>query len=139
MKLRLDRAFLTDKSTIGRLFVDDVFQCFTLEDAQREVEGKPVKDWKIHGETAIPKGTYQIIIDYSQRFKKDLPRLLDVPGFEGVRIHSGNGPADTEGCILVGTNYVKDRVNNSRTAFMPLMTLLEQAYDISEPITIEVS
>ena len=78
----------SEKSTIGKLVVDDTFFCYTLEDKDRYLETNP--DGKVYGETAIPRGKYQVVIDYSQRFKRELPRLLHVPGFEGVRIHPGN-------------------------------------------------
>lgn len=138
MKLILARFQFTDKSTIGRLSVDGQFQCFTLEDTVREVEGVHVSNWKLPGETAIPIGTYEVIIDHSNRFGKDLPRLLRVPGFEGVRIHSGNTDKDTEGCILTGTSYAENKLFNSRMAFMPLMAMLEHAYDLDEKIEIEI-
>lgn len=138
MKLKLDRFQFTDKSTIGRLLVNGVFQCYTLEDTVREIKDVHVSNWKLPGETAIPIGTYEVIIDHSNRFGKDLPRLLHVPGFEGVRIHSGNTDKDTEGCILTGTSYAENKVYNSRMAFMPLMTLLEHAYDLNEKIEIEI-
>jgi len=94
MKIEVKRIHRTEKSTIGEMYVDGVFQCYTLEDKEREV--------KIKSETAIPKGTYDVIINMSNRFKKEMPLLLKVPNFEGVRIHSGNTNHDTEGCILVG-------------------------------------
>ena len=138
MKLNLDRIKFTDNSTIGMLYVNGKFQCYTLEDRMREIEGQHVSNWKVYGKTAIPRGTYKVIIDYSNRFKKELPRLLEVPGFEGVRIHSGNTSHDTEGCILVGTSMGEDRVNSSRIAFNGLMELLDKAYDSDEQITIEI-
>ena len=94
MNLTLKRFWFTDKSTIGCLYIDDIFECFTLEDVVREV--------KIQNETAIPEGKYQVIINWSPHFKKVLPRLVNVPNFEGVLIHTGNFPKDTGGCILVG-------------------------------------
>ena len=139
MKLRLERFQLTTKSSIGRLYIEKTFQCFTLEDVVREVKDVHVSNWKLKGETAIPIGTYQVIVDYSNRFQKDLPRLLNVPGFEGIRIHSGNTEADTEGCILVGTAYIEDKIVNSRNAFDALMELLDAAYDRREKIEIEIA
>lgn len=140
MKLQLKRMVLTDRSAIGELFVDGKRECYTLEDTVREVDGQPVAAWKIPHETAIPRGTYAVIVNYSQRFKKELPLLLDVPGYSGVRIHSGNKPADTEGCILVGQLVAgrKDWVGNSLITMARLMQKLEAAYDRGEPITLEV-
>jgi len=110
MKLLIKRLHRTENSTIGELFVDGKFECYTLEDKEREI--------KIKGETAIPKGTYNVTITQSNRFKRLLPLLANVPNFEGVRIHSGNSNHDTEGCILVGTTRAKDFIGNSRVAFV---------------------
>ena len=138
MKLRLARSASSEHATLGQLFVDDQPQCFTCEDVVREIEGAAVKDWKIHGSTAIPKGTYEVIITYSQRFKKDLPLLLNVPGFSGVRIHSGNTAEDTEGCILVGERIGDEAVVESRKAFLELMLLLDDAFAGGEKVHIEI-
>ncbi len=125
------------ESTIGKLIVDDTFFCYTLEDKDRFLETNP--EGKVYGETAIPRGTYQIVIDYSKRFKRELPRLLFVPGFEGVRIHPGNTSEDTEGCILVGTSIVnEDFIGNSRVAFNHLFDVMDEAYGRGEEIWITV-
>jgi hypothetical protein len=87
MRIIIDRFDFTDNATIGALTCGD-FHCFTLEDTDRHLEDNP--DGKIYGKTAIPRGTYKVIITFSNRFKKELPLLLNVPGFEGVRIHPGN-------------------------------------------------
>lgn len=127
MKLLLKRLYRTEHSTIGELYVDGKFECYTLEDKERDV--------KIKSETAIPKGTYIVGITLSNRFKKLLPILIDVPNFEGVRIHSGNTNHDTEGCILVGTTRSKDFIGNSRVAFQRLFKKMQLAKDIT--LTIE--
>lgn len=132
MKLKLYRKFLGNKYTIGKLFINDEYICDTLEDVVRS-EGI-----KVYGETAIPYGVYEIVLTMSPRFKKVLPLLLDVPHFEGVRIHTGNTEKDTEGCILVGYNKVKGKVINSRIAFDKVMKYLELATINNEKITIEV-
>jgi hypothetical protein len=98
VELRLTRKEFTDRSTIGELHVNGVFECFTLEDTVRPV--------KIKGETAIPEGRYEVVVNFSERFQRPLPLLLNVPNFEGVRIHPGNTDKDTEGCILVGWTKV---------------------------------
>lgn len=123
MNLLLRRLHKTDNSTIGKLFIDGVFECYTLEDVEREI--------KIKGETAIDKGTYKVIITPSNRFKRDLPLLLNVPNFEGVRIHSGNTNHDTEGCILVGTTRSTDFIGNSRKAFESLFNKMKVAKEIN--------
>lgn len=132
MKLKLYRKFLGNKYTIGKLFINDEYICDTLEDVVRS-EGI-----KVYGETAIPYGVYEIVLTMSPRFKKVLPLLLDVPHFEGVRIHTGNTEKDTEGCILVGYNKVKGKVINSKIAFDKVMKYLELATINNEKITIEV-
>lgn len=116
MDLKLVRKIFTEQSTVGELFVDGKFECFTLEDKVRPV--------KIHGETAIPEGIYEVIINFSPRFKKQLPRLLNVPNFEGILIHPGNSAVNTDGCILVGTTKSKDFIGNSRVAFKALFDKL---------------
>ncbi len=89
--------------TLGELFLDNEFLCDTLEDAVRDGDdGVLQKDEKIDGQTAIPLGTYEVIINMSTRFKREMPLLLNVPHFSGVRIHNGNTEAHTLGCILVG-------------------------------------
>lgn len=117
LKMVLTRNKSTDKSTIGQLEVNGIFQCFTLEDV--------VRDKKIYAQTAIPAGTYEVVISYSNRFKRMLPLLLNVPNFAGVRIHSGNTAEDTEGCILVGNKKGTDTVLESRAAFNALFAKLK--------------
>lgn len=119
MKLELIRKEFTAESTIGDLFIDGAFFCYVLEDA--------VRSKKIKGITAIPAGTYRGVVDYSPRFQKLMPRLLDVPGFEGVRIHSGNTAKDTEGCLIVGFKKEPNKVTKSRVAFAALMLKLKQS------------
>lgn len=128
MKLLLRRGPSSAKSTIGELFVDGVFECHTLEDVVRGI--------KIHGETAIPVGTYKVIINRSNRFKRLLPLLIDVPNFAGVRIHPGNSDQNTEGCILPGTYNPKtpDWVSGSRTAFDKLFAKMQEAKEITMEI-----
>jgi len=100
------------------LWMQGKAELFTLEDAVREVAGQPVASWKKPGVTAIPTGRYRIIIDHSQRFGKDMPHVLNIEGFEGIRIHSGNTSVDTEGCILLGygANLLAGTVQQSLAA-----------------------
>jgi hypothetical protein len=129
MNLSLKRSLKGLTATIGRLSVDGVEFCWTLEDPIR-------KGAKVYGETAIPAGTYKVTITMSNRFKKEMPELHSVPGFTGVRIHSGNVASDTEGCILVGMTKLSDSmIGESRTAFNELMNKLKGQTDIT--ITIE--
>ncbi len=102
MELTLLRTRLRDKLTTGQLYIDGVLFCFTLEDKVREVAGQPVEKWKIFGETAIPYGVYSLTFETSKKFGPQTLTVNKVPGFVGVRIHSGNTESDTEGCIIVG-------------------------------------
>lgn len=135
VKLSLHRFEFTDATTIGKLSIDGEGFCVTLEDKDRHLEDGNEKLW---GRTAIPRGTYKVIIDYSNRFKRELPRLLNVPQFEGIRIHPGNSHVDTEGCILPGMNWRKDWVTDSRSTFNKLFEKMEVAYDCGEEITLEI-
>lgn len=128
MKIEVVRKTYTDVSTIGEMIIDGKFQCYTLEDTVRTGP-------KITGRTAIPQGTYKLIIDMSNRFQRLMPHILDVPGFEGIRIHSGNTDANTEGCILVGTSKGVNRINQSVDAYNKLYVKLTNT---KEPITITV-
>lgn len=117
-ELLLQRRYFNPNYTIGRLSVDDENFCDVLEDRVRDYnkDGDLLDEGeeKVYGQTAIPYGRYRIVVDYSPKFKRDLPRLLSVPHFEGIRIHSGNHAGHTEGCILVGENKVKGGLVNSR-------------------------
>jgi hypothetical protein len=138
MKLRLERQIFGD-ATIGELLVDGQEECFCLEDKVREVEGQPVESWKKKGITAIPKGTYSVIITHSNRFQRDLPLLENVPGFSGVRIHPGNTTADTEGCILVGRTHTDKAVGESRAAFNALFEKIQQGLQDGDSVTMEIT
>ena len=122
MKLYLLRKFKGTDYTIGQHFIDGEYFCDTLEDV--------VRDSKIKHETAIPAGTYKIELTFSAKFKKILPILLNVPNFEGIRIHAGNTKSDTSGCILVGENKVKGKVINSLKTMEVLMWKLSGEKDI---------
>lgn len=117
-RLAVRRRWFSDRSTIGELRIDGEFFCYTLEDAERME--------KIAGETAIPAGEYEVRMTYSPRFKQAMPILLDVPNFDGVRIHWGNTPDDTEGCLLLGTTRGADFIGNSREAFNSFMVALRK-------------
>lgn len=135
MNLTLERLQFDEDCTIGQLYVDGEARCFVLEDAVREVSGRPVSEWKIYGETAIPYGTYKIVITMSQRFGRPLPLLLDVPGFSGIRIHPGNTAAQTHGCLLPGLDRLPKSVGRSRIAFDQLFADLEHQHDMRIVIT----
>lgn len=134
MELKLNRIFLSSSATIGELWANNTHLCDTLEDRVRP-EGE-----KVYGKTAIPEGTYEMVLSYSPRFKKILPEILNVPNFTGIRIHCGNSSADSSGCILVGTwdGEKEDWVSDSKIAFNKLMSLLEEATNNKEKVTITV-
>lgn len=140
MELVLVRYPSGPECTIGTLYLNGIFECFTLEDIVREIKGKPVAEWKIAGTTAMPSGKRKIIIDMSTRFKRLLPLVLDVSGFSGIRIHPGNTAENTEGCILPGLMVSPDKnsVTNSRKAFDNLFAKMQTAIAVGESITLEV-
>ena len=109
--------------TIGRLEDENgVKICDTLEPIYRDYKGGELK---VPRKSAVPEGTYPVVVTKSKKFGKYLPLLVGVPGFEGVRIHSGNTVNDTEGCILVGQNLIKGKVLLSRLTLEKLMRLIE--------------
>lgn len=150
MKLVLKRINNQDNYCEGKLYIDGIYQCDVIEDTDRglnnEMSIAEIQSKKVYGETAIPKGTYQITLDVvSPKFKNrswatfcegKLPRLLDVPGFEGVLIHVGNKAADSLGCLLVGQKSSDGIVSNSTQTFKDLYYKLKQATD-QITITIE--
>ena len=133
MQLFLKRKWFSPESSIGELSIEGLaFKCFTLED--------PVRDGlKIYGRTAIPDGTYRIIINESGKFKRLMPLLMGVPGFEGIRIHIGNTARETEGCILVGRTRGLDWIGRSRDAYDELFGILDCTLDSGERVFITIT
>ncbi|MBP9994103.1 MAG: hypothetical protein KBT67_04055 [bacterium] len=123
LKIKLERLWLKESYTIGKLYVDGKYLCDTLEDKFRDLS----KAKKVYGETAIPAGEYRVIMTYSPKFRREMPLLLNVPQFETVRIHPGNTADDTEGCILVGENKVKGGLINSRIHSDRLNEMIQSA------------
>lgn len=134
MKLRVERLWKKATHTVGRLYVDEKLYCNTLEDVVRDLD----KEKEIPGKTAIPAGTYKVIYNWSPKFGRNLPRLLNVPHFEGILIHPGNTADDSAGCILVGNNTAVGRLTNSRDTSDCLNVLIEDAQRNREEITIEI-
>jgi len=133
MKIKLIRSKGNANFTEGRLYIDDVFECFTVEDAIRKV--------KIQNKTAIPAGTYNVVMTMSNRFGKIMPLLENVPNFSGVRIHSGNTSKDTEGCIIVGAlndSMDDDFVGASKVAVSRLYPKILDALAVKEKVTLEI-
>jgi hypothetical protein len=131
MKLELVRDTFTNKSTTGKLFIDDIFECFVLEDV--------IRDEKVYGKTAIPEGEYELTIDYSPKYDRPMMHILSVPNFEGIRIHAGNVAEDTEGCLLVGRIRRANWVGESKLALAPLFQKVKEAVNNHEKITIEIT
>jgi hypothetical protein len=138
MKLKLVRRFKSDTYTIGSLFINGEYFCDTLEDKDRGLSQSmtlnEIKSLKRSGETAIPTGTYKIIVNMSPAKQRMLPRILDVPGFEGILIHRGNTVNDSAGCILVGENSIKGKVINStkyENAIVERLTRTNEKIEIS--------
>jgi hypothetical protein len=138
MEMKLVRCELGPTVTIGKLFVEGSFECWVCEDTVREREGVPVAEWKVKGETAIPYGTYAVQITWSNRFGRLLPLLIGVRGFEGIRIHPGNGAADTEGCLLPGLYRHALGVGHSRAACDLLIPKIDRALKAGDVVTIEI-
>lgn len=142
MKIEVKRIARRDTYTIGKLYIDDKYMCDTLEDTDRGLTDSmsvdDIKGKKVYGKTAIPSGTYKVSWTYSNKFKKYLPLIENVKGFEGIRIHSGNIPADTYGCLLLGQNKVVGKVINSRDVCNKVLPMIENACK-SENVTIKIS
>lgn len=142
MKLELKRTFFAETYTIGKLSIDGVLFCDTLEDKNRDLNKdgdlKDKGETKVFGQTAIPFGTYEIIMNESQRFKRKMPLLLNVPSFAGIRIHSGSKAEHSHGCILVGKNTIKGGLTESKPFEIKLYEILNKAFDNKEKIEIEV-
>lgn len=154
MKITLDRKYKLPNYTIGKIYVDGKYFADSLEDTDRgltqDMTLDEIKKRKIKGKTAIPAGTYEITLNvvspkysnvpwyYTNMRKGRVPRLLNVPGYDGVLIHAGNKPEDTEGCILVGYNKVKGQVIDSRKTVKRLHDLMFDAYIRGEKIDIEI-
>ena len=147
MELRLDRIFRTNEYTIGELYVDGAYISDTLEDPVRPLpevcpntpKGIACKcKEKVYGDTAVPAGTYEVKLSYSNRFKRIMPEILNVPHFLGIRIHSLNHSGQTEGCIGVGIHTKGDWISESRPNFNKVYKLIKDAIDRKEEITITI-
>lgn len=134
MEIIVKRIAKKETYTIGKMYIDGKYFCDTLEDKDRglsqSMTEEEIRKRKVYGLTAIPTGAYKVIVNYSERFGKLMPLLLDVKGYAGVRIHSGNTPSDTLGCILVGRNTAKGMVTESRKTFLRLMETLKRDNEV---------
>ena len=153
MKLKVERRWPKGTYTIGRLYIDGLYYANTLEDCDRGLKQTDslsyIKSRKVAGETAIPKGTYGVVMNvtspkyagvawYWQLCHGKMPRLLNVPGFDGILIHPGNTALDTKGCILVGKNTKVGKLTSSKECFKEIYKLMKSADDKGEEITIEI-
>lgn len=131
MNITVKRVAKKEAYTIGKLYIDGKYFCDTLEDRDRGLaQSMPlseIKKIKVKHQTAIPTGTYQVAWNYSPKYRRMMPQILNVPGFEGVRIHSGNSQQDTSGCILLGKNSVVGKVLNSRVTINKFYPLIKEA------------
>lgn len=152
MKLLLKRIFKGSNYTVGKLFINGIYECDTIEDQDRGLTSQmtleEIKAKKVYGVTAIPTGTYSINMTtvspkfkdrvWAKPYKGILPRLENVKGYEGVLIHVGNKAQDSLGCILVGENKIKGQVINSTATFYELMTVLLKAQSVGEVIELTI-
>ena len=153
MKLKVDRRWKKATYTIGRLYIDGIYYCNTLEDKDRGLKQTDslsvIKSRKVAGETAIPTGTYKVAMNVtSPKYagvswfwnlcRGKMPRLLDVPGFDGILVHTGSTSIDTRGCLLVGKNTKVGALTESRVCFQQIYKLMRDAADHGEEITIEI-
>lgn len=142
MKLRLERRYRKSDYCIGKLYIDNKYFSDTLEDPDRglydSMSIKEIQQLKVKGDTCIPYGTYNVTITYSPKFKRNLPLINNVKGFEGIRIHGGNTNKDTQGCPLLGFNKAKGKVLNSKDTVSKFITIVQQALSKGEKVTIEI-
>lgn len=143
MEILVNRTARKEGYTIGRMSLYGEYFCDTLEDTDRGLDATMSVDEilakKIKAQTAIPTGKYDVILTFSPRFKRVLPLLLSVKGYEGIRIHAGNtAEKDTEGCLLVGENKIKGRIINSRATLERLMSVLLECEKRKEKISITI-
>lgn len=142
MDIQVNRIARRDGYTIGRMSLNEIYFCDTLEDTDRGLNSTMSVDKilakKIKAQTAIPTGKYDVILTFSPRFKRVLPLLLNVPGYQYIRVHNGNRPDSTEGCLLVGENKAKGQVLNSRATLEKLMSVLLDCEKRKEKISITI-
>lgn len=142
MKLKVNRIYRGLDYTIGRLYINDEYYSDVLEDADRGLSDdmglETIQALKKPNITAIPTGTYKVLITYSPRFKQRMPILMNVKGFDGIRIHSGNTHKDTSGCLLVGENKEKGKVLNSKITYTKLFNIINDALENNDEVTITI-
>ena len=142
MEIKLHRKYRGTNYCIGKLYINNEYFSDVLEDPDRGLQYtmsiQEIQQLKVKGDTCIPYGTYDITITYSPKFKKRLPLINNVKGFEGIRIHSGNTSKDTEGCLLLGFNKIKGKVINSKETVDKFITIIQQTLNKGEKVTIQI-
>jgi len=142
MELNLKRIAFRPTYTIGKLYIDGKFFCDTIEDVNRDLnkDGDLTDkgELKVYAETCIPFGTYKVIVNRSPKMKRDLPRLLNVPSFEGILIHRGSSEKSSAGCIIIGENKIVGKVINSVKYEDVLVAILKHAQNDKEEISIKI-
>lgn len=140
MEIRVKRIARKDGYTIGKMYINGAYFCDTLEDTDRGLKSTMSVDEilarKVKAQTAIPTGKYDVILTFSPKFKRVLPLLLNVPGYQYIRVHHGNLPSSTDGCLLVGENKIKGQIINSRATLEKLMSVLLECEKKKEKVTI---
>lgn len=146
MDMLVKRKYLTDNTTIGELYINNVFECYTLEDKDRDLLGSmttgEIQQKKIFSKTAIPRGTYPVLVTAtgitSNVGQKNgmLPLVNNVRGFSGIRIHVGNNATHTEGCLLLGTSKANDTIGGSTAAVNAAFTKILNAINAGQSVSI---
>ncbi len=142
MKLELKRIALKPNYTIGKLFINGTYYCDTIEDKVIDLNKNGKFDdglTKVMHQTAIPYGTFKVVVNHSPKFNRELPRLLDVPYFEGILIHNGSDQNSSSGCIIVGENKIVGKVTNSTFYMNNLTARIKDAQNKGEITTITIS
>ena len=136
MEIVINRKYKKPDYTIGQVYIDGAYFCDSLEDTDRGLQqDMPIEEIykrKVYGETAIPTGRYKVMLDWSPKFRATVPHIMNVPGFRGVRIHSGNSATDTLGCILLGKNSVRGKVVNSVATVRLFLQELQKAGGVAD-------
>ena len=143
MELKLERKYRSNNYCIDKLYINGKYFSDALEDPDRGLTDsmnlEEIKRIKVKGDTCIPYGTYNVTITYSPRFKRNLPLINNVKGFEGIRVHNGNIPQHTEGCVLLGFNKIKGQVINSKDTVNKFINIVQKALNKGEKVTIEIT
>lgn len=143
MRVTLRRIAFKDKYTIGRLYINGVYFCDTIEDKDRGLYDwqsvEYILEKKIKHETAIPYGMYKLLWSYSSKYKRLMPEITGVKGFSGIRVHSGNTAEHSSGCVLLGYNKKAGMVLDSRKVCKKFDEIVEGYYKKGEPMTFEIT